>query len=449
MKSTPEVAVDPWGRFPEGRQRSAALFERASQSLVSGVNHNGRYTEPFPLYFARGEGAVKWDVDGNEYVDYQLGNAALLLGHRPDVADAAARLVGISSASHENEIEWAELVTSIVPSAEKVRFVASGTEATFLAMRLARAYTGRTKVLRFRGHYHGWHDYGMLGYRPPYDSCVSAGVPDAVADTVVVASEDSFEDVEAALATGDIAAVILEPSGASWGCVPLATGLLEFLRRVTLEHGVVLIFDEMITGFRFAPGGVQERDNVLPDLTALGKILTGGLPGGAVAGKAEILDLLRPRRPRDEPYAFHWGTFNGHPISAAVGIATLQEVATGAPGAAADRYAAAVRSALDELLESVGIQGFAYGESSTFHVYLASAGQPSSDDPPDRDALLAIPPVIIDTLHRELRMRGVDLISYNGGITSAVHGQRELDITVAAFDEAFRVLRDAGLVATR
>jgi glutamate-1-semialdehyde 2,1-aminomutase len=445
VESALQVAADDWGRFPEGRGHSAALYERGSTALVSGVNHNLRYTEPFPLYFARGEGPIKWDVDGNEYVDYQLGSAALLLGHQPFDFDG---LTGIPSAPHENEVVWGEQVTSMVPSADKVRFVASGTEATLLALRLVRAYTGKTKVLRFHGHYHGWHDYSMFGFRAPYDSFASDGVPDVIADTMV-ATEESFEDVEAALATGEVAAVFVEPSGASYGTVPLAPGLLEFLRRVTSEHGVLLVFDEMITGFRYAPGGIQERDGVVPDVTTLGKILTGGLPGGAVAGKAEVLDVLRPRRPSEEPYAFHFGTFNAHPLSAAVGIATLREVATGEPGAVADAEAAALRSALDELLDAVGVRGFAYGESSIFHVYLAPAGQPDVDGVPDRATFMSMPAGLIDLLHRELRVRGVDLMSYNGGVLSAAHGPREREITLKAFEEVLHLLKSSGLVAAQ
>jgi glutamate-1-semialdehyde 2,1-aminomutase len=437
-----------WTGFAEARPRSAELSERASGSLVAGVNHNIRATRPFPLYFDRADGARKWDVDGNEYVDYSMGSASLLLGHLPKLgADALSGLTGIPATSHENEVEWAELVKSMVPSAERVRFVSSGTEATLLALRIARAYTGRDKVMRFRAHYHGWHDYVMVGYRAPYDGITSSGVPADLAGSMVAATEQPFGQIEAALAQGDVAAVILEPSGASWGTAPLADGLLQFLRDVTREHGTVLIFDEMITGFRWAPGGVQEREGIVPDMTTLGKILTGGLPGGAVAGRHDIMEMLRPGRPPEEPYAFHFGTFNGHPITAALGLATLREVATGRPGAAAERHAADLRSALGELLEATGIRGFAYGESSTFHVNLVPAGAPEGE--PDLEGLVSIPAEIIERLQVELRSRGVDLMSYNGGVASASHGPDELDRAVSAFEGAFTELRDSGLVATR
>jgi glutamate-1-semialdehyde 2,1-aminomutase len=218
---------------------------------------------------------------------------------------------------------------------------------------------------------------------------------------------------------------------------------------VTRDHDVLLIFDEMITGFRYAPGGIQERDGVVPDVTTLGKVLTGGLPGGAVAGRADVMGALRPRRPSDEPYAFHFGTFNAHPLSAAVGITTLREVASGEAGAAADAEAAALRAGLDELLEAVGVRGFAYGESSTFHLFLAPAGQPPTDGFPDRETFMSMPPGLIDVLHRELRVRGVDLMSYNGGVLSSAHGAREREITLKAFEEVLQLLKKAGLVESR
>jgi glutamate-1-semialdehyde 2,1-aminomutase len=445
---TPSAAAPPdRASYVAARQRSAQLFERASQAFVAGVNHNLRYTPPATLFFARGEGPAKWDVDGNEYVDYSMASAALLLGHRPLQVDAA-ELVGIPAASHENEIEWAELVKSLVPSAEKVRFVASGTESTLLALRLARASTGRPKIVRFHRHYHGWHDSVMFGLRPPFDAPASAGVPGELAGTMCAVDERVFADVEALVAAGDVAAVIVEPSGASYGTVPLVDGLLPRLRDLTQRHGTLLIFDEMITGFRVAPGGVQEREGVIPDLTTLGKILTGGFPGGAVVGADAVLEALHPRTQQTGNHAMHWGTFNGHPVTAAVGKQTLQEVATGKPGAAAEAHAVALRAGLAELVESLGIHGTVYGESSWFHLYLAGPGQEMPEGVPSPELLTSMAPALVEALHLESRRRGIDLMSYNGGVASAAHGARELDIALGAFEGVLRTLRDTGLVAS-
>jgi glutamate-1-semialdehyde 2,1-aminomutase len=442
-----------WAQYEANREMSRDLFQRARDVLVAGVNHNIRFTPPFPLYFQRGDGAYKWDVDGNRYVDYALGSASLLLGHQPrELAETIREgVVGVPAGSHKNEIEWAEAVKALVPSAEKVRFVSSGSEATSLAIRLARTFTGRSRFARFPGHYHGWHDQFMIGNSPPFDAAKTGGIPQPIRETVVVVDQDE-RSIEAALAKGDVAAVILEPSGANWGTVPLREGLLAYLRDVTRKYGSVLIFDEMITGFRFSPGGAQAREGIVPDLTTLGKILTGGLPGGAVAGRGEIMDLLSPGRPASEPYVFHYGTFNGHPITAAVGLRTLREVASGQPTKDAEAYAAALRSAISEVIDALSIRGHVYGPSSTFHVYLAAAG--SSDEVPapysraEAERLLSIPKEIIEALHRELRLRGVDLMSYNGGVTSAAHGDTELQYTRAAFEGALVELREQGLLGT-
>ncbi len=448
-QTTSAVAAPECASYAAARQRSARLFERASRALVAGVNHNLRHTPPLTLYFARGEGSRKWDVDGNEYVDYAMGSASLLLGHRPDqLVEAATHSVGVPAGSHENEVAWAEVIKSLVPCAEKVRFVSSGTEATLLALRLARASTGRSKVVRFHRHYHGWHDDAMFGFREPYDGSASAGVPAEAGASVCAVGDHAFEDVEALVAAGDVAAVIVEPSGASYGTVPLPQDLLPRLRELTRRHGTVLIFDEMITGFRVAPGGAQERDGVIPDLTTLGKILTGGLPGGAVVGAGAVLELLHPQPQSSRPHAFHWGTFNGHPVTAALGTLTLREVATRKPGAAADQHAEALREGLSEVIGSLGIRGLVYGTSSMFHVYLAPPGEDMpSEGLPSGEILTSMAPELVQMLHLELRRRGVDLMSYNGGVASSAHGPRELEIALEAFEGALGALKDARLVA--
>ncbi len=449
----PVGSVRSWeSDYPE----SYRLFHRALEATPGGVHHNMRSASPFPLFFARGEGAYKWDVDGHRYVDYALGQGSMILGHaHPEVVQAVARkyMPGVPGASHALEVQWAEMVKDLIPSAERVRFVSSGTEATMLALRLARAHTGRSVVARLDGHYNGWHDYGMLGYRPPFGSPASAGVPDEVVGTVsTIASDDLEGQLEELLKTETVAAVIFEPSGASWGTVPLPPEFARIARALTAKYGTLLIFDEVITGFRFAPGGAQARDGIRPDLTTLGKIISGGFPGGGVTGRADILNHMIPGV--GDGYVLHHGTFNGHPVSAAAGVATLEQVKSGTATATADRHAEQLRAELQRLVDSLSIRGFSYGESSVFHLFLEGADSkhdPSSakcslESVTPRD-LLSMEPPVVAALGRALRRRGVDLFSYNGGMTSAAHGDDELQLALTAFTGALTDLRDQRVIA--
>ncbi len=441
--------------FPVGREGSRHLYERAKERLPGGVSHNLRRANPYPVYYDRAEGPYKWDVDGNRYLDYGLGAASLMLGHRhPSVVAAlgAADLFAVPAACNELEIDWAEVVCELIPTAEQVRFTGSGTEATYLAMRLARAATGRQKVARLEGHYHGWHDYVMVGFRPPYERAASAGVPDGALESVLTlpTTVEDLGAIESRLQERDVACVILEPSGASWGTVPLEAKMLEGLREIATQTGTILIFDEVITAFRWAPGGIQALTGVRPDLTTLAKVLTGGFPGGAVAGGRDILGLLGPDA---EPGTgvFHYGTFNAHPVSVVAGIVTLRELASGSAQAAADQHAAELRTEISAALDDLEVAGFVYGESSTFHVYLQAAGWEAdpacSLSTTAPDDLLRIPPSLVQAFQRALRSRGVDPISYTGGVVSAAHNSSHLDEAISAYRGALKELRDAGVLA--
>ncbi|HEY2715055.1 MAG TPA: aminotransferase class III-fold pyridoxal phosphate-dependent enzyme [Solirubrobacterales bacterium] len=449
--------TDRAAAFAPTRGGSKELFDRATAVIPAGVNHALRFHQPFPLYYSRGDGALKYDVDGNSYVDYHLASASLLLGHDPaPVRDALAEAVQSGwapSVCHDLEVRWAELVAELIPCAELTRFVASGTESTFLAARIVRAHTGRSKIIRLAGHYHGWNDFFMVGLKPPFDQVQSAGVlEDVLAHTITVPSGDR-EALRSALEGGDVAAVFVEPSGGAWSTVPLSVAEIEAIAEETRAAEALLVFDEMITGFRWAPGGAQERFGVTPDLTTLGKILTGGLPGGAVTGRAEVMERLRPGPGVEDGYVFHFGTFNGHPFPAAAGSATLEIAADGAPQRAAEDHAVALRAAIQEQIAELGIDGFVYGESSTFHIYLRSpdspAAQPATLEGTSDEELLSIPATIVGALQIELRTRGVDLMSYTGGVTSAAHGEAELARAGEAFGGALRSLRDDRLIATR
>src|SRR5258707_7954608 len=312
-------AVSAVARWARENPRSAALSQRARRVLPGGVTHDVRLAAPFPLAVARAEGARKWDVDGHELVCYVMGHGSLLLGHsHREVVSAVAAQAGRSfhpGACHELESAWAEQVIRLVPSAQRVRFTSSGTEASLLALRLARAATARNRIVKLSGHFHGWHDQVAVGSDPPFDQPDTAGLPGAITRSVAVIPADP-DTLACELSGGDVAAVILEPTGAAWGTVPLPDGFLAAARRLADQAGTLLVYDEVVSGFRWAPGGVQEITGVHPDLTVLGKVLAGGMPGGAVCGRADLMSCLAgpeagPRRVAPP------GTHNTHPPSAA------------------------------------------------------------------------------------------------------------------------------------
>lgn len=440
-------------------EESTALYQRAREVLAGGTGHDLRNAQPMPIYAARGVGSRKWDVDGNEYIDFLMGNAALMLGHAyPDVVEAIQDAVTAGTHfgnDHPLHLQWAELVQQLLPSADRVRFVNSGTEATLLAMRVARAFHGSNKVIRFEGHFHGWHDDVVHGFQPPFQESGSLGTPQPSGAGMVTLPAGDLAVVEQALETdGEIAAIIVEPTGASWGRAPLETEFLHGLRDLADRFSVVLIFDEVISGFRFSPGGLQQKIGLTPDLTTLAKIVAGGMPGGAVAGRADIMKLFDET---DDPQhnrfgrVTHYGTFNASPLSAAAGIATLQNLADGTAIAHADQLAEKLRTDWDEVLEKHQLAAYVYGEASTFHVYfetdpsfLQAARQRSDLHSTEATRLKGLPGSLICNYQRELRLRGIDLMSGTGGVLSAAHANHDVDEATKIFEEAMLALLQAG-----
>jgi glutamate-1-semialdehyde 2,1-aminomutase len=419
--------------------KSAALAERARRAIPGGITHDIRHLTPFPVYVERAAGSRKWDVDGHEYVDYWMGHGALFLGHcHPAVVQAVQAQMARGThlgASHEPEVQWAELVNQLVPCGELTRFTMSGTEATHLAMRVARAATGRTKILKFTGHFHGWHDGAVAGVNPPYDVPMSAGVPGATMDQVVLGPPNDIKAAEHVFERGDVAAVILEPAGGQAGTTPTIPGYLQELRALTTRHGVVLIFDEVITGFRYAPGGAQQYFGVTPDLTTLAKIVAGGLPGGALTGKRELMSMLAFRGDPDWDRASrvaHAGTFNANPLSAAAATATLELCADGTLQARANKSGDHLRAALTDALKKAGAPGTCFGESSIYHVSFEGKPGLAGFDRPRKGPLYQL-------LRCALLNTGVDC-SANHGWISAVHTEADLEHTVRAYERAFQAM---------
>ncbi|MBM3492131.1 MAG: aspartate aminotransferase family protein [Alphaproteobacteria bacterium] len=454
QRSNSEIIAAYRARTPA----SERLANEARNYFPTGITHDSRYLLPYGLYVERAAGAHKWDVDGNEYVDYFGGHGALLLGHNhPQVVAAISQALAKGThfgASHPLELEWAKLIQRLMPSAERIRFTASGTEATHMALRLARAFTGRTKLVRFKGHFHGWHDHMTSGYSSHFDGSPTPGVLASIAREVVLLPANDVAALRDCLARDrDIAAVFIEPTGASFGRLPVDPAFLAALREETAKHGVVLVFDEVITGFRVAPGGAQQAFGIRPDLTTMAKIIAGGLPGGAVAGRRDILERLdfEVAKASGKEKIAHQGTFNANPVSAAAGIAALSLIGTGEPARKANEAAASLRAKLNEVLAVERLPWAVYGTFSAFHIFLnpkRRAVDPLKFDALacDMDELKNSPPTVLQKLRLAMMVNGVDLSGWPGGMMSAAHSAQDLEATVTAFRKAVRMLRQEGEV---
>jgi glutamate-1-semialdehyde 2,1-aminomutase len=373
-------AIDAYRRVTPG---SAALHARAATRLPGGVTSNGTFFPPYPVFVTRGEGSHLWDVDGREYVDYCLGFGPLIAGHgHPRVMDAiAAELARAGSpmlgAPTDLELRLAERLAAILPSAEMARFTSSGTEATLHALRLARGATGRSRIVKFEGHYHGVHDHVLWNLDAPLPARpASDGIPDATAaQTIVLPWNDAAAFRDAMAQGADVAAVIVEP--VARGVLHPDRGFLEAVREETRRKGIVLIFDEIVAWPRVGLGGAQGRFGVTPDLTTLGKALGGGLPLGALVGRRDLMSLVEPRGARAgadlRPYVFHGGTYNGTPIALAAGLATLNLIEEPGVLQALDARADQLRSGLRDLTARRGLPLQVVGEGSCVDFYFGEA----------------------------------------------------------------------------
>ena len=439
---------------------SAALSTKAKTLLPSGIAHDSRNFDPYPIYVRKALGPVKWDVDNNKYVDYFGGHGALILGHNhPGVMEAVRAALDNGThfgACHELEVTWAELITQMVPSAERVRFTNSGTEATLMALRLARAYTGREKIVRFKGHFHGWNDHMTSGYSNHFDGTAPSGIVNGLTESLLLAEPNDVEGITRIFNDHkDIAAVFLEPTGASFGKMPILPSFLALLRDLTKQAGTVLIFDEVVTGFRVSPGGAQAALGITPDMTTLAKVVAGGLPGGVVVGRKDIMDWLdfKLTKAAGQEKVSHQGTFNANPVSAAAGIATLEIIATTDACARANAFGETVRAKMNEILEDEKVNWAVFGSYSGFHVYTNSDG---ADIVPSRfDAVPFIPKMlnkprgegVSGQLRVGMLVNGVDMNSGPSAWISATHGPEEMAITVEAFRTTIRALKREGMVS--
>ena len=425
---------------------SQDLTQRARRVMPGGVSHELRYRAPHPIYIEHAQGAEKWDVDGKRYIDFKLGAASQILGHaHPEIADAVAQQMAkapYTADCHPLEVEWAEWLVRLFPSADRVRFTGSGTESTMLALRLGRAFSQRDKVLRIDGHFHGWHDMLIKGAKPGTNTPPSLGIPPAVTDQTVVAPPDLTDIARVLDADPTIGTIFVEASGANYGSVPLPVGFLFGIRALADRTNSVLVFDEVITGLRWSPGGRQARDGVVPDLTTLAKIVIGGLPGGAVVGKAEIMELLSPAETRSglTPPVSHKGTFNAAPLVAAGAVRAIEILSTGDVQAHADAMAARLRDGFNQVFSALGVQALAYGESSTCHLYFGG----TSIDGLDAAKIRHAPAALVKGLRDGLLERGVDFMSFTSCVTGLPHTPALIDEAVDIFYATIATLKRQG-----
>jgi glutamate-1-semialdehyde 2,1-aminomutase len=412
---------------------SLLRYQRARRTLAGGVSSGlRRNARPYPLYFERGAGSKVFDVDGNGYVDYTLAWGPLILGHsHPQVVAAVQQQAAAAftfGAQHDLEFEVSELLNRTIPCAELICYANSGTEIVQVALRLARAITGRKKYLKFEGHYHGWSDEALVSYHPrvsdPANMPIAVGAGQLPHDTVLVGTWNDQENVEKIFQdhAGEISAVLCEPLLANSGCIPPAPGFLAFLREISSRHKALLIFDEVITGFRIDLGGAQGRWGLTPDLATYAKAVGGGVPLSVLAGRREFMDQIA------EGPVVHAGTLNGNPLSLAAARATLNVLAADhgsiypAMRARADR----LRDGIGAAFQQAGVPVVLSGDGPVFQI--------SFMDTPARnyrDTLAAHSGVYSDFAVALLN-RGILVLPDGRWYVSAAHSEEDIDRTLEA-----------------
>jgi glutamate-1-semialdehyde 2,1-aminomutase len=441
-------------RYLARTSQSEALARSARTVIPGGIVTDTRFFEPYGIYVERAAGIHKWDVDGNDYLDFFGGHGANILGHsHPVLVDAVTRAIqrGVQFAANQPlEVALAAEVLRHFPSAQRVRYTASGTEATLLALRLARAFTGRPKIVRFASHYHGWHDHAASGYVAQFDGGAAPGVlPEIAAQTILLQPNDRTGLERAVESHGpQIACFIIEPVGTHFGVVPTPAEFLHQVASVARSVGALFILDEVLSGFRVALGGAQEIYGLKPDLTTLAKVLCGGMPGGALIGRAEIMDVLDfdagARKGRSK--VLHQGTFTANPVSMAAGLAVLRELERIAGCARANILGALARRRLNELAAYEGLPFSWYGEFSAFHLFFRGPAVDAADDGRTLGTYLARPQPLTNRLRMALNVLGFDVNTRCSGLLSAIHTESDIEAFVGGVSRASALLRKDGLL---
>jgi len=437
--------------YRQKTKKSETLFRRAREVMPGGISHNLHYFPPYPFFIRGAKGSKIWDVDGNEYVDLWMGHYTHILGHHSEViTDAIEQQLkgGIHwGIIFQKQMEWAELVQKLVPSAEMVRFCCSGTESTMYAVRLTRAYAGKRTILKIAGGWHGASSDLSFGIKMPYEREESLGL---LPELQKYSRTIPFNDLSGALqiideTRRDLAGIILEPVVGEGGFTSATPEYLKMLREETEKAGALLIFDEVISGFRVALGGAQERFKIIPDLTTLGKIMGGGMPVGGLVGKKEILEKTSPEKKSSkwERIMIGGGTFSSHPLTAAAGMAMLTHLRdhSGEVYPILEAKGERVRLGMQEVFRREGLNAVVTGTGSLFQTHF----------PRQEEAVLNSPHAIhrtdIEKREVEFRIRMLNKgihVMHGGGSLSWAHSDEDIEKIINAAREVAREMREEG-----
>ena len=425
-------------RFRETHTKSKSLSDKADTLFADGVTHVSRQMSPHRIYMERGQGPNKWDVDGNEYIDYKTGHGSMILGQaHPAIVKAVQKQMANGthlSSGTRHEVEWGDAVTRLVPSVEKLRFVSSGTESLIMAFKMARAFSGKEKIVKFAGAFHGWGD---TAYVTDPETDRQYGIPRGTSAAVINAPPHDLDALDEILTSDkDVAAVVFQGNDIA------EPEFIHGLRELTTSHGVLLIFDEVVSGFRWSNAGCQGRYGVTPDLSTFAKILAGGLPGGAVGGRADVINTV------GEGGIRHPGTFNANPLSAAAGSTALNIMESEPIGEIAEKQAVRLKAGINKVLQNMEIPGGAYGVAS---VVMVSLGTPVDIDDPH-----AVPagveqggrPVANEVLDElQLAIVNEGLWTHPASmILSSTHSDEDVDNTVSRYEAGLKAVRSAGMI---
>jgi glutamate-1-semialdehyde 2,1-aminomutase len=419
--------------------------------MPGGISHNVHYFPPYPFFVKKGKGSKIWDVDGNEYVDLWMGHYTHILGHYPEVIVEAIKRQ-LKEGIHwgivfEKQVEWAELIQELVPCAEMVRFCCSGTEATMYAVRLARAFTGKKIILKIAGGWHGACSDLSLGIKMPYEREESLGLlPELRQHTRVIFFNDLHKSLEIIDQNKkDLAGIIVEPVIGEGGFIPATMEYLKMLRSETERLGALLIFDEVISGFRVALGGAQEKFGIIPDLATLGKIMGGGFPVGALVGKREILEKTSPeiKGNKWEKIMIGGGTFSSHPFTAAAGLAMLQYLRDHEEEVypLLEAKGEKVREGVEEALRQEGLNAVVIGIGSLFQTHFPFEKEVILNSPHSINQLTDIEKREVEFRIRMLT-KGVHVMHGGGGLSIA-HSDEDIEIIVEAAREVAKEMNES------
>jgi len=428
------------GEYVSKTSKSKALYERAKKVFPAGVSYGIRYFEPYPFYTAKAKGSKLYDVDGNEYVDFWLGHTALILGHSPPaVVEAVKKQLENGThygTCHELEIALAEQVTKMVPSAEMVRFTNSGTEANMYATRLARAYTGKSRIAKFEGGWHGGYDALHVGVKYPFNIPESAGLTAGTLQETILLPFNNLEGVKEKLKNEEVASIVIEPVLGAGGGIPVEKEFLKGLREFCDEKGILLVFDEVITGFRLAPSGAQQYYRVRPDITVFGKILGGGFPIGAFCGHREIMERVNTLLYERPHYSFHGGTFTANPITMTAGLATLKILEDGHLIDKLNRLGDKIRRRLREIFEANDVDVQVTGAGSIFNIHF------TKEEVKDANAASRADRKKLINYHLKMIANGVFFLPTHTGALSTAHSEADLEKLLSESEKYAKIVNN-------